>query len=49
VVNGKGAMAARAGTSLSDAELVSAIIFMTNQAGGNLKPPAAQAAAAKKK
>ena len=40
VVKGKGAMPARAGTSLSDQELGSAIVFMTNQAGGNLKEPA---------
>jgi len=40
VVKGKGAMPPRAGTSLSDDELVSAIVFMTNQAGGNLKEPA---------
>ena len=40
VVKGKGAMPARAGTSLSDQELASAIVFMANQAGGNLKEPA---------
>jgi len=40
VVKGKGAMAARAGTSLTDQELGSAIVFMANQAGGNLKEPA---------
>jgi cytochrome c5 len=40
VVNGKGAMAARAGTSLTDQELTSAIVSMANQAGGNLKEPA---------
>ena len=40
VVKGKGAMPARAGTSLSDAELASAIVNMANQAGGNLKEPA---------
>jgi hypothetical protein len=33
-------MPARAGTSLSDAELASAIVNMANQAGGNLKEPA---------
>lgn len=40
VVKGKGAMPPRAGTSFSDDELASAIVFMTNQAGGNLKEPA---------
>jgi cytochrome c5 len=40
VVKGKGAMPARAGTSLTDPELASAIVFMANQAGGNLKEPA---------
>jgi cytochrome c5 len=40
VVKGKGAMPARAGTSLSDQELSSAIVFMANGAGGNLKEPA---------
>jgi len=40
VVKGKGAMPPRAGTSLSDAELAGAIVFMTNQAGGSLKVPA---------
>ncbi len=40
VVKGKGAMPPRAGTSLTDAELVSSIVFMANQAGGNLKEPA---------
>ena len=40
VVKGKGAMPPRAGTSLTDAELVSTIVFMANQAGGNLKEPA---------
>ena len=37
VIKGKGAMAPRAGTSLTDQELSSAIVFMANQAGGNLK------------
>jgi len=41
VVKGKSAMPPRAGTSLSDAELASAVVFMANQAGGNLKEPAA--------
>jgi cytochrome c5 len=40
VLKGKGAMAPRAGTSLSDQELAGAIVFMANQAGGNLKEPA---------
>jgi cytochrome c5 len=40
VVKGKGAMPPRAGTSLTDAELASTIVFMANQAGGNLKEPA---------
>jgi cytochrome c5 len=40
VVKGKGAMPPRAGTSLTDAELASAVVFMANQAGGNLKEPA---------
>jgi cytochrome c5 len=40
VIKGKGAMPPRAGTSLTDAELVSSILFMANQAGGNLKEPA---------
>jgi cytochrome c5 len=49
VIKGKGAMAPRAGTSLSDQELAGAIVFMANQAGGNLKEPAAIPAAAEKK
>ena len=49
VIKGKGAMAARAGTSFTDEELASAIVFMANQAGGNLKEPAARPAAAEKK
>ena len=40
VIKGKGAMAPRAGTSLSDQELAGAVVFMANQAGGNLKEPA---------
>ena len=47
VIKGKGAMAPRAGTSLSDQELAGAIVFMANQAGGKLKEPAAPAAAKK--
>ena len=41
VMKGKGAMPPRAGTSLSDQELASAVVFMANQAGGKLKEPAA--------
>ena len=51
VIKGKGAMAPRAGSTLTDEELASAVVFMANQAGGNLKEPAAAApkpAAAKK-
>ena len=40
VIKGKGAMAPRAATSLSDQELAGAVVFMANQAGGNLKEPA---------
>ena len=40
VIKGKGAMAPRAGSSLSDDELARAVVFMANQAGGNLKEPA---------
>ena len=49
VIKGKGAMAARAGTSLTDQELTSAIVYMANQAGGNLKEPAAKSAVSDKK
>jgi cytochrome c5 len=49
VIKGKGAMAPRAGTSLTDQELASAIVSMANQAGGKLKEPAAKPAAADKK
>ena len=48
VIKGKGAMAPRAGTSLTDQELASAVVFMANQAGGSLKEPAAKPAPAKK-
>jgi cytochrome c5 len=41
VVKGKGAMPPKAGSSLSDEELARAVVFMANQAGGNLKEPAA--------
>ena len=47
VVKGKGAMPPRAGTSFTDEELASAIVLMANEAGGNLKAPAAAAAAKK--
>ena len=47
VIKGKGAMPPRAGTTLTDEELASAVVFMANQAGGNLKAPAAAAAAKK--
>ena len=40
VIKGKGAMAPRAGTGLTDQELASAVVFMANQAGGKLKDPA---------
>jgi cytochrome c5 len=46
VVKGKGAMAPRAGTSLTDQELVRAVVFMTGQSGGSFKEPAAKPAAA---
>ena len=39
-LKGKGAMPPRAGTSLTDAELAGTVVFMANQAGGNLKEPA---------
>jgi cytochrome c5 len=42
VIKGKTAMAPRAGTSLTDQELAGAVVFMGNQAGGNLKEPAAK-------
>ena len=47
VIKGKGAMPPRAGTSLSDEELAGAVVLMANQSGGNLKAPAAAAAAKK--
>ena len=40
VIKGKGAMPPRAGTSLSDQELASAVVSMANQSGGSLKEPA---------
>ncbi len=48
VIKGKGAMPARAGTSLTDEELAGAVVVMANQAGGNLKAPAAKPDPAKK-
>jgi len=41
VIKGKGAMAPRAGTSLTDGELAGAIVYLTSLAGGKLKEPAA--------
>ena len=41
VIKGKGAMAPRAGTGLSDQELAAAIVSIANQSGGSLKEPAA--------
>jgi len=46
VIKGKGAMAPRAGTSLTDQELARAVVVMANGAGGSLKEPAAKPAAA---
>jgi cytochrome c5 len=46
---GKGAMPARGGdTSLTDAEVTRAVIFMANAAGANFKEPSAPAAKKKK-
>ncbi len=45
VIKGKNAMAPRAGTSLTDQELASAVISMANQSGASLKEPAAPAPA----
>ena len=42
VIKGKGAMPPRAGSSLSDEELMRAVVSMANGAGGNLKEPAAK-------
>jgi cytochrome c5 len=49
-INGKGAMPARGGdTSLTDAEIARAVVYMANQAGGSFKePPAPKEAAAPK-
>jgi len=41
VLKGKGAMAPRAGTALSDQELATAVVYLANQGGGKLKEPAA--------
>ncbi|OGA65025.1 MAG: hypothetical protein A3G81_16185 [Betaproteobacteria bacterium RIFCSPLOWO2_12_FULL_65_14] len=47
-INGKGAMPARGGdTSLTDAEITRAVVFMANQAGGSFKEPPAPKQAAK--
>jgi len=42
VIQGKGAMAPRAGSSLTDEELARAVVYIANQAGGSLKEPAAK-------
>ena len=49
-INGKGAMPARGGdTSLTDAEIARAVVYMANQAGGSFKePPTPKEAAAPK-
>jgi len=49
VIKGKGAMAPRAGTSLTDQELARAVVFIANQSGGSFKEPAAKPAAEAKK
>ena len=45
VIKGKGAMAPRAGTGLSDHELATAVVSIANQSGASLKEPAAPAPA----
>jgi len=40
-IAGKGAMPPRGGSDATDAEIVRAIIYMANNAGGNFKEPAA--------
>ena len=48
-LKGKGAMPAKGGdTSLTDAEVTRAVIFMANSGGANFKEPAAPGAAKKK-
>ena len=48
-MKGKGAMPPRGGdTSLTDAEVTRAVVFMANSAGANFKEPAAPGAAKKK-
>jgi cytochrome c5 len=48
-IKGKGAMPPKGGdTSLTDAELTRAVVFMANSAGANFKEPAAAPAAKKK-
>jgi cytochrome c5 len=42
VIAGKNAMPPRAGSDANDAELARTIVYMANQAGGNLKEPAAK-------
>jgi cytochrome c5 len=45
VLKGKGSMGAQGGGDFSDLELGRAVVYMTNQAGGNLAEPSAPAAA----
>lgn len=48
-IKGKGAMPPKGGdTSLTDAEVMRAVVFMANSAGANFKEPAAPGAAKKK-
>ena len=48
-IKGKGAMPPKGGdTSLTDAEVTRAVVFMANSAGANFKEPAAPGAAKKK-
>jgi cytochrome c5 len=46
VIKGKGAMGAQAGGEYSDHELGLAVVYMVNQAGGQMAPPKAPEAAA---
>jgi cytochrome c5 len=46
VINGKGAMPPQGGGEASDFELGRAVVYMVNNAGGNLPEPAAPVAAA---
>ena len=45
-LKGKGAMGAQGGGDFSDVEIGRAVVYLTNQAGGNFKEPAAPAAEA---